>query len=328
MPGAESIAGWQQTAGLREDDGQYPLCKIDVLICNKCGRPAAPSGVPMSAAKKPPLPKLPATFTAPMVKTTSKPAGTAELPGYFPFYYAGIQSLWVWWLVELKLLDKMLAGVGMKAARFANGGDMGLVNLNFFSAACLYGSGQPGNPGVGGFNETELNIVAYPKAVADAVPDSYTVEDFLLQGDPTKRIGNYRLWVACDNAIAVAAGQQRYFENKFLAAYDYDVPNLNNDPAQQAYEWTAYDAAEIAGHKKPPAFIYKGTADLTGLTPRPANPSEWIDLSFDAKSKRPVASRRNYLGLHDCFLVQHAPANPVQMQFGASRIRCARTCAG
>lgn len=268
---------------------------------------------------KAPLPKLPPTFTAPTFKTVSTPSGSMQMPGYFPFYYAGIQSIWLWWQVELKLLDALLAPLGLKAARFANGGDMGLVNLNFFSAAAMYGAGFPGFPGVSGFNETELNIVAYPIAVETAVPTSYTVEDYLAGAEQTKRIGNYRVWVACDNAVAVAAGVQRYFENKFLVAYDYDVPNLNNAPTQAVWTWTAYDAAEIEGETPPEPSIYGATVNLQGLVAVPANMSEWIDLSIDPANKRPVASRRNYFGLMDCFLLDNVPGQVVQMRYGQSR---------
>lgn len=271
---------------------------------------------------KPPLPKLPATFTAPKTTVTVKPDGTMELPGYFPFLYSGIQNLWVWYLVDLKHLDAMLAPVGMKAARFANGGDMGLVNINFFNAAVLYGAGQPGNPGAGGFNETEVNLVAYPVAQEASVPTSYTLEGYIGGGDQQKKIGNYRAWVACDNAVAVAAGIQRYFEIKFLADYDYSVPNGNNDPQQQTWEWTCYEPSEIAGKSGPPPlepFIYRGSANLQGLASTPANMGEYIDLSFDTHTKRPVASRRVYFGLIDTFLLDNVPGDPVQLTVGTSQ---------
>jgi hypothetical protein len=268
---------------------------------------------------KDPLPKVPPTFKAPKFEVSVKQTGTMEIPGYFPFYYAGIQSLWVYWRVERSVLEGYLNEKGMKPARFSDGGDTGLVNINFFNAAALYGAGQPGNPGVSGFNETEVNIVGYAAAVEACVPTSYTLEGFVTGADQTKRIGVYRVWVACDNAIAVAAGQQRYFENKFLVAYDYNVPNLNNNPAQAEYEWTCYDATEIAGQNPPSTFIYKATVNLAGLTPQPGNSSEWIDLSHDDQSKRVVASRRNYLGMYDTYFVSRAPASPVRIEFGTSK---------
>lgn len=268
---------------------------------------------------KAPLPVVPPTFTAPKFDVTVKPAGTMNLPGYFPFYYAGIQSIWVYWRVERSLLDKYLREKGMQPARFSDGGDTGLVNINFFNAAALYGFGQPGNPGVGGFNETEVNIVGYASAVEASVPTSYTLREFISGADQTKRIGVYRVWVACDNAVAVAAGQQRYFENKFLVDYAYNVPNLNNNPAQAEYQWTCSEAAGAAGTPDPDAFIYRGNVNLAGLTPVPGNPSEWIDLSFDTGSQRVVASRRNYFGLVDTFFVDGAPTNPVRLEFGNSK---------
>lgn len=271
---------------------------------------------------KPPLPKLPASFKAPKSQVTVKPDGSMELPGYFPFLYAGIQNLWIWYQVELKLLDAMLEPLGLKAARFANGGELGLVNLNFFNAAVLYGAGQPGNPGAGGFNETELNLVAYPLAQQASVPESYTVEAYIAGGDQQKKIGNYRAWVACDNDIAVAAGIQRYFEVKFLAAYNYSVPNGNNDPQQQTWDWTCYEPGEIAGKTAPPPlepFIYQCSANLQGLAGTPANMGEFIDLSFDQHTKRPVASRRVYFGLIDTFFLDNVPGTPVQLRIGTSR---------
>jgi hypothetical protein len=268
---------------------------------------------------KDPLPKVPATFTAPKFEVSVKQNGTMELPGYFPFYYAAIQSVWVYWRVERTVLDEYLRDKGMKAARFSDGGDTGLVNINFFNAAALYGAGQPGNPGVGGFNETEVNIVGYASAVEASVPTSYTLEAFVTGADQTKRIGVYRVWVACDNAVAVAAGQQRYFENKFLVAYDYNVPSLNNDPSQSEYQWTCYDPAEIASEKTPTTFIYRAAVNLAGLTPQPGNMSEWVDLSYDDKAKRVVASRRNYLGMYDTYLLSRAPADPVSIEFGTSK---------
>lgn len=266
---------------------------------------------------KDPLPKVPATFKAPKFEVSVKQTGTMDIPGYFPFYYAAIQSIWVYWRVELALLNEYLNEKGMKPARFADAGDTGLVNINFFNAAALYGAGQPGNPGIGGFNETEVNIVAYPSAVEAAVPTSYRLQSFITGADQTKRIGVYRVWVACDNAIAVAAGRQRFFENKFLVNYDYQVPNLNNAPEQTSYQWTCSDAAESAAG--PDSFIYRGAVDLAGLTPVPGNMSEWIDLSFDGQSKRVVASRRNYFGMNDTYFLSHQPSRPVTLEFGSSK---------
>jgi hypothetical protein len=233
------------------------------------------------------------------------------VPTSTTFYYAGIQSIWLWWLVDLKVLRPSVARFKMKPYDFGNG--RGAVNINFFNAAAMYGEGQPGNMGVGGFNETEVNVVAYASKVAKNVPEGVSFNGFLANGEPTKRVGNMRLWVACDDAVAVAAGRQVFFENKFLTPYTYAVPAFNN-PSQATYEWTCHDP------KDPELEIYKASVDLSGLTatPTPGNLSELIDLSFDKASRRPVGSRRNYFGLYDTYLLPRG-SKAVTLTMGKSK---------
>ena len=192
------------------------------------------------------------------------------------------------------------------------GGGQGAVNINFFNAVCFYGQGQPGNQGLGGFSETEINVMAYATKVAANVPSGLSLEQYLISGDPTKRIGNYRVWVACDDPVAVACGIQVFMENKFLVGYDYDIPGANNSrsgPDQFTYNWACVDTTG--------AEIYKAQLKLDGLSCVPGNMSEVIDLSYDKTSRRPVGSRRNYLGLFDTYL-QPAVSSSVQLKYGKS----------
>jgi len=261
----------------------------------------------MSNAHSSPLPPLPPTITLPTFKVTAKQSGTIQVPPSECFYYAGIQSLWVYWLVELPVLEPVLTPLGMTPASFEG---MGAVGINFFNAAVLYGMGQPGNPGASGFNETELNILAFPTNQAANVP-AMTFKDFVTNGDQTKRIGAYRVWVSCDKAIAVAAGQQVYFENKFLTDYTYTVPALNN-PGQSLFTWTCHDPDDGAKH------IYDGQVSLSGLNPIPGNMSEWIDLSYVADAKRVAGSRRNYLGMYNTYFIPQANHSAVSITMGTS----------
>ena len=148
-----------------------------------------------------PLPKIPEKINIPIFKTSAKYLREQSVDSSLTFYYAGIQSMWLWYTAPLRLLRAYLDPLGMTPYDF---GGQGAVNINFFNAAAMYGSGQPGNQGIGGFNETEVNIVAYASKVADNVPQGLTLEQYLTSGDVTKRMGNYRVWVACDDAIAVA----------------------------------------------------------------------------------------------------------------------------
>ncbi len=247
----------------------------------------------MPPANAGPIPPLPAKVKIPNIQVTTQSNGTLEVPATTGFFYAGIQSLWAWWSVDLELLTSYLEPFQCTPYDF---GGKGAVNINFFNAAALYGTGQPGNPGISGFNETEVNVAAYATKVGERVPQGLSLKDYLLLGEQTKRVGNFRLWVACDDAIAVAFGQQLFFENKFLAAYAYTAPSANL-PGVTGWDWTCYDSP------KADATIYKATADLSGLGPVTSNMSEWIDLSWDRGTERPVASRRNYFGMYDTYSV-------------------------
>lgn len=256
-----------------------------------------------------PLPPAPKLVTIPTFSVKTTETGTTQVPATGTFFYAGIQAIWVWWLVDLRLLAEFVEPFALTPYDF--GQKKGAVNVNFFNATAFYGQGSPGNRGIGGFNETEVNIVSYASRVGDMVPQGLAFQDYLTKGEQTKRVGNYRLWVACDDPVAVAFGRQQYFENKFLTAYQYSVPSPNN-PGVTTWSWTCFEA------EKKNTTIYAAEVDLRGQTGVPANMSEWIDISFDANTRRPVASRRNYFGLHEAFVLSKPDA--VRLSIGNSRL--------
>jgi hypothetical protein len=256
-----------------------------------------------------PIPPLPSQITIPTFSVKTKQTGTMQVPASNAFFYAGIQSIWLWWLVDLKLLTEYLEPFGVTPYEFGN--KKGAVNVNFFNSTSFYGTGQQGNPGIGGFNETELNVVGYATKVGKLVPQGIPLQTFLAWGEQTKRVGNFRLWVACDDAVAVAFGQQQYFENKFLVSYEYNVPSPNN-PAVTTWSWQCYDSVTAK------SWIYNANVDLDGQVPASSNMSEWIDLSFDSATRRPVASRRDYFGTYDTYMLKNG-ADVVQLGIGNSK---------
>jgi len=263
-----------------------------------------------SATTAGPIPPFPKQTKIPVFKTTQTKLPDQSIPSALSFYYAGISAIWLWYRAPMDILRAYVEPLGMTPYDF--GGGQGAVNINFFNAVCFYGSGQPGNQGLGGFNETEINVMAYATKVAANVPSGLSLEQYLISGDPTKRIGNYRVWVACDDPVAVACGIQVFMENKFLVGYDYDIPGANNSrsgPDQFTYNWACVDTTG--------AEIYKAQLKLDGLSCVPGNMSEVIDLSYDKTSRRPVGSRRNYLGLFDTYL-QPAVSSSVQLKYGKS----------
>ena len=263
-----------------------------------------------SATTAGPIPPFPKQTKIPVFKTTQTKLPDQSIPSALSFYYAGISAIWLWYRAPMDILRAYVEPLGMTPYDF--GGGQGAVNINFFNAVCFYGSGQPGNQGLGGFNETEINVMAYATKVAANVPTNIPLEQYLISGDPTKRIGNYRVWVACDDPVAVACGIQVFMEHKFLVGYDYDIPGANNSrsgPDQFTYNWACVDTTG--------AEIYKAQLKLDGLSCVPGNMSEVIDLSYDKTSRRPVGSRRNYLGLFDTYL-QPAVSSSVQLKYGKS----------
>jgi len=263
-----------------------------------------------SATTAGPIPPFPKQTKIPVFKTTQTKLPDQSIPSALSFYYAGISAIWLWYRAPMDILRAYVEPLGMTPYDF--GGGQGAVNINFFNAVCFYGQGQPGNQGLGGFSETEINVMAYATKVAANVPSGLSLEQYLISGDPTKRIGNYRVWVACDDPVAVACGIQVFMEHKFLVGYDYDIPGANNSrsgPDQFTYNWACVDTTG--------AEIYKAQLKLDGLSCVPGNMSEVIDLSYDKTSRRPVGSRRNYLGLFDTYL-QPAVSSSVQLKYGKS----------
>ena len=62
----------------------------------------------MSPANAGPLPPTPTMVTIPLFNVRSTPAGTMEVPASTGFYYAGVQSIWLWWLMDLPVLTSFL----------------------------------------------------------------------------------------------------------------------------------------------------------------------------------------------------------------------------
>jgi hypothetical protein len=260
-----------------------------------------------------PLPAFPPKTKIPQFKTTTTKEPDLSIPSALSFYYAGISAIWLWYRAPMDILRAYAEPLGMTPYDFGDG--QGAVNINFFNAVCFYGQGAPGNQGLGGFSETEINVMAYATKVAANVPMGISLEQYLISGDPTKRIGNYRVWVACDDPVAVACGIQVFMENKFLVDYKYDIPGPNNartGKKQFTYEWACHDADSAS------LEIYKAVLNLDGLSCVPGNVSEVIDLSFDKTSRRPVGSRRNYFGLFDTYM-QPAVGSSVQLTYGTSK---------
>lgn len=247
-----------------------------------------------------------------------------------PFWYGSFSGLWVYYLVDLTKLNAALPlnGTAFQAYDFGNG--KGLVNVNLMNYAGHSGQNNPQayldilkpvNPngtvypaslGVEPSNECEFNIVCTPTARAAQVPVGMSIADYIAGNDHTKTLGNYRLYVPCDDRIAVYWGTQNYGENKVMThPFLYNLPSLNNTSATGSKGQTAWQFVvpgtvmeAFTFNFNPPQiscnpFMFSVNFDCSNVPSYPSNVSEIIDyslVSVPSVGWRPVGSRRNLFG--------------------------------
>lgn len=201
-----------------------------------------------------------------------------------PFWYASLQSFWIYYKVDPDLLRGRLPKLpeedALEVALFDFGGERaGLASLD------LQRYTGHGPQYLEMTDEVEFNLYVYPKVRSPDVP-LMTWQDYLLGAEQTKTIGGYRLHVPCDNAIAVMAGKELYGEPKYLAVFDYTVPSLNGAPSTS---WT-YEVFEDVSKSSNPHVPQKGhliyglQCDLEGIPSVPASPSPLIEYGVLAQA--------------------------------------------
>jgi hypothetical protein len=202
------------------------------------------------------------------------------------FVYSSLQCLLVYWQVPADRVVPLLGGTGLVPAIFDG---QALVDMNlerYASVGSTYDSMT---------NEVELNVVAYPKQLADRVPQ-LTLAQFLAGADETKLYGNYRVNVPCDSQVAVNAGSQKYGENKFLASFTYQVPDLN-DPTINGWWIRCYGVTPAPAKQEPYIFDLKAAFQATrpGVSPFSPVPA-WALLTTNGQTQL-VMSARNIYGV-------------------------------
>jgi hypothetical protein len=214
-----------------------------------------------------------------------------------PFWYASLQSFWLYYRVEPeKLRGRLPDGAGLEVALFDFGGGetAGLASLDFQRYT------GHGPTFLETTDEVEFDFYVYPRVRVPQVP-LMTWQEYLLGTDQTKTIGGYRLHVPCDNPIAVEAGKGLYGEPKYLAVFDYTVPSLNGPPSSA---WS-YQVFQSLGPMDPhlPAngpLIYGLQCDLTGIASQPASPSPLIE--YGVLDGRLVANFWDFYGPFDTYM--------------------------
>lgn len=207
-----------------------------------------------------------------------------------PFYYASLQTHWLYFPVELELARKALSKTACEPFVFSDL-DTAVAVLNFQRYT------STGNSYLGTTVEVEFNILAFPTSQRGRVPTSMTLMKYLYGEDYQKVIGPFRLHVPASSAVAVSAGRALFGEPKFVSLFETAVPSLNNPPpstpirgelrgvtfqSPSKWEYTVQTAVRSGGTVMDPTFspgapIYTLQVDLDGLAPIGANATEMVE---------------------------------------------------
>jgi hypothetical protein len=261
----------------------------------------------------------------------SKVFSSVPKPFEMPFFYASLSSLKVYCAVPAVGLGPYLGGTTLRAATFTDlPPDQGVVSVEFQNYT-----------GHGGIlletcNEVEFNVLAYPASRADRIAPMSLV-DFIRGMEQTKSVGGFRVYVPCDNDVAIEAGRGIFGEPKFKTTFDFHVPTPNM-VNQRTWTYTVNDPAypkpdDGEGYPKPKDIIYTVNADLTGLAIDPhGNPSPLVLYSMfpelsdgglagrdGYKGQRLIGSLWNIFDLFQTYRLDAATQGRVSMTFGKSK---------
>lgn len=239
-----------------------------------------------------------------MAKTTKKGQETISLGN---FNYGSLQSMMTFFSVDPSVVTPLLKGTGLVPGIFDG---MALVNLNFERYA-----GFGGNYSTY-VDEVEFNVVVYPSFRAGTEP-ALSVEEYLNGDDQSKTYGNYRINVPCDNPPAVKAGSEKYGEVKFVASFDFVVPDIN---APEVTTWWIRCYPGVKAPKSQTPYIFDLKVDTTGVgfpapstsafSPVPAYANLKETKGKDKGKKFMITSSRVIFGLFTSWYVKSTKDKP------------------
>lgn len=238
------------------------------------------------------------------------------------FNYGSLQSMMVFFSVPASVVRPLLAGTGLEPGIFDGNA---LVNLNFERYASF------GSTYSSVVDEVEFNAVVFPKDKPGQEP-ALTVAQYLSGFDQSKTYGNYRINVPCDSAVAVHAGSQKYGEVKFVASFDFAVPDVNDANAtSNVTTWwiRCYATPKAPKTQLPYIFDLKVNTNTPGV-PAPLVSSfspvaAYANLAVNRK-KHMVTSARVIFGVFKSWFsaetappINPLPAGTVQLVVGSAK---------
>ncbi|MBT2493817.1 hypothetical protein J7E96_36055 [Streptomyces sp. ISL-96] len=231
------------------------------------------------------------------------PLPPVAAPYQLPFHYGALHNIGVDFLVDPGPVREVLAKQhpALTAADF---GGQALVSLNYQ----LYFAQYPSGGGI--TQEIEVNIIAYPTAAADRLPQ-VSYPQYAQGYDQSKLLGIARIHVLCDNPLAIDAGRVLYAEPKYPGWFKADMPSPNG-PAGETWNIRCHaaDLASDGSIQQRDVALFSFSADLNTLRPVTANntpitgygtepggkalagpmnvyqPYHWYDLTVPAASDR------------------------------------------
>jgi hypothetical protein len=255
-----------------------------------------------------------------MTKSIKHPQQTISLGN---FNYGSLQSLMTFFSVPVSAIKPLLKGTGLVPGLFEG---KALVNLNFERYAGFGGNYSSY------VNEVEFNVVAYP-AFRQGTEPALSVAEYLNGDDQSKTYGNYRINVPCDSETAVVAGSKKYGEVKFVASFDFAVPDVN---APEITTWWIRCYPSVQAPKSQTPFIFDLKVDTTGpnfpasatspFSPVPAYANLKETKGQDKGKKFMITSSRVIFGLFKSWYDSSAstpinplPKNSVELVIGTAK---------
>ena len=200
------------------------------------------------------------------------------------FNYGSLQSLMVFFSVPASSVKPLLKGTGLVPGIFDG---KALVNLNFERYA---GFGSNYSSFV---DEVEFNAVTYPRFRAGTEP-KLSVAQYLNGDDQSKTYGNYRINVPCDSPVAVTAGSEKYGEVKFVASFDFVVPDIN-DPEIQTWSIRCYASTKPPKSQLPYIFDLKVDTNAAGFPAPSYSPFSPVPAYANLKEKKGKYRGKNFM---------------------------------
>jgi hypothetical protein len=261
------------------------------------------------------------TFSPPNQILPPIPTGVST-----PFYYSSLSNIIVHYLVDKERVEPFFHGkferCGLRPALFGGKASVSYnfqVYTGFFSAGADAPVSQWSSSASGVTQELELNIVAYPKGRAHDVPD-ITFDQWLQGDDQTKLLGNHRIFVPCDDPIAIKVGKELFGEPKFKTTFLTNLPSPNPCAAPGPVykpEWVRTWGFRVNDPVQSEEAIFTVIADTEGLPSFTAAISSITEYGIPDETA--IGCRWNILQPFDTFLLEGTePRERVKLTYGAS----------